>query len=69
VATSAEEVCKAAPQNSARHERVQLICHKLRQRATIGLVGPLLLEGQKVLLQHLVKGSIFRLPARIGRTR
>jgi hypothetical protein len=29
-----------------------------------GLVGPLLLEGQQVLLQHLVKDSLLRLPAR-----
>jgi hypothetical protein len=37
--------------------------------APAGLVGPLLLEGQKVLLQHLIKGSLVRLPARVDRTR
>jgi hypothetical protein len=31
------------------------------------LVGPLLLEGQQVLLQHLIKGSLLRLPARVDR--
>jgi hypothetical protein len=33
---------------------VQLFRDELRQRATTGLLGP--------LLQHLVRGSLFRLP-------
>jgi len=65
----AVQVGKTSPQNPAVHERVQLVCHKLGQRLAAGLVGPLLLEGQKVLLQHLVEGSLFRLPARVDRAR
>jgi hypothetical protein len=62
-------VGETAPQDSARHERVQLVGDEAGQRTTVGLVGPLLLEGQKVLLQHLAKGSLFRLPARIDQAR
>jgi hypothetical protein len=65
----AVQVSEASPQDSTRHEPVQFIRHELRQRAPVGGVGPLLLEGQQVLLQHLVKGSLLRLPARINRAR
>jgi hypothetical protein len=46
---------------------VLLVGHELRQRAPADLVGPLLLEGEEVLLHHLEKRSLLRLPARIGR--
>jgi hypothetical protein len=29
---------------------------------SVGLAGPLLLEGQKELLQYLIKGSLVQLP-------
>ena len=44
---------------------VQLVGHELGQRASAGLVGPLLLEGQQVSLDYLEKGSLLRLPARV----
>jgi hypothetical protein len=62
-----EKVGETSAQDSARHERVQFLRHELRQRAPAGGVGPLLLEGQQVLLQHLIKGSLVRLPARVDR--
>ena len=43
-----------------------VVGHEAGQRAAVGLVGPLLLEGEKVLLQHLVKRSFLRLPAGVG---
>jgi hypothetical protein len=42
-------------------------CSRRRQHASAGLVGPLLLEGQKVLLQHLVQGGLLRPPPEMGR--
>jgi hypothetical protein len=51
VAGFAEKMCEASAQDSTRHEAVQLVGHKLRQRAPAGMVGPALLEGQEVLLQ------------------
>jgi hypothetical protein len=45
---------------------VQFLGDEAGQRAAVGLVGPLLLEGEQVLLQHLEKGGLFRLPAGIG---
>ena len=38
-------------------------------RPAVRLVGPLLLEGQQVLLDHLEKRRLFRLPARVNRSR
>ena len=35
-------------------------------RAAVGLVSPLLLEGQQVLLDYLEKRRLLRLPPRIG---
>jgi hypothetical protein len=61
----AEKVCKTSRPNSARHEAVKFLGHELRQCATAGLVGPLLLEGEKMLLHHLEKSSLLRLPARV----
>jgi hypothetical protein len=61
------EVCEASPQDSTRHEPVQLLRHELGQRASAGLVGPLLLQGQQMLLHHLEERSLLRLPARINR--
>ena len=58
-----ERVCEASPQDSAVHVLVQFFRYELGQRPPVGLVGPLLLEGQQVLLHHLVKRSLFRLPA------
>jgi hypothetical protein len=49
----AVQVCQTSSQDSTRHEPVQLVQHELRQRATVGVVGPLLLEGQQVLLDYL----------------
>jgi hypothetical protein len=46
---------------------VQFIGHELGQGAPAGLVGPLLLEGEEVLLHHLEKGGLFRLPACVHR--
>jgi hypothetical protein len=68
VAGLAEQVGKASPQDATRHVPVQLVGHEAGQRVTAGLVGPALLEGQQVLLHHLVKDSVFRLPARIDRS-
>jgi hypothetical protein len=51
----AVKVGKTPPQNSAGHEPVQLIQHELRQRPAVGRIGPMLLEGQQVLLEHLIK--------------
>jgi hypothetical protein len=45
---------------------VQLIQHEFRQCPAVSLVGPLLLEGQQVLLEQLIKRCLFRLPPRIG---
>jgi hypothetical protein len=42
----AVQVREASPQDATRHEPVQLVQHELRQRATVGVVGPLSLEGQ-----------------------
>ena len=61
----AEEVCEASAQDSTRHKAVQLVGHELGQRASAGLVGPLLLEGQQVSLDYLEKGSLLGLPARV----
>jgi hypothetical protein len=58
----AVEVRKAPAQNSAVEVLVQFFRDERRQRPTAGLVGPLLLEGQQVLLQHLIDGSLLRLP-------
>jgi hypothetical protein len=66
-AAVAVQVGEASAQDPAVHEPVQLFRHELRQRAPARLIGPLLLEGQKVLLQHLVKRGLFGLPARIDR--
>jgi hypothetical protein len=49
-AAVAVQVGEASAQDPAVHEPVQFIGHELGQRPTVGLVGPLLLEGQKVLL-------------------
>jgi hypothetical protein len=57
---------KTPPQDFAGHEPVQLIQHELRQRPAVGRIGPMLLEGQQVLLEHLLKRCFFRLPPRIG---
>ena len=62
-AVVAIKVREASRKNPAVEKLVQLLRHKLRQRAPAGLVGPLLLEGQQVLLQHLVKRGLLRLPA------
>ena len=61
------QVGETSPQDSAVHEPVQFIGHELRQGAPAGLVGPLLLEGQQVLLHNLVERGLFRLPARVHR--
>jgi len=52
-----------------RMRLLQFFSYELRQRPPAGLVGPLLLEGQQVFLQHLVERSLLRLPARIDRPR
>ena len=62
-AASTEEMGEPSRQDPAIEEVVQLVGHETGQRATVGLVGPLLLEGQKVLLQHLVEDSLLGLPA------
>jgi hypothetical protein len=54
---------KTSPQDSARHEAVQLVGDELGQRASVGFVGPLLLEGQQVFLYESVQGSLLWLPA------
>jgi len=46
---------------------MQLVEDKLRQSAPAGIVSPLLLEGQQVLLHHTVKRDLFRLPPQVGR--
>ena len=63
VAGLTEKVCEASPQDSARHESVQLVGHEAGQCPAIGLVGPLLLEGQQMFLHDPVQGSLLRLPA------
>ncbi len=63
----AVQVREAPRENSAVQILVQFLRHELRQRAPAGGVRPLLLEGQQVLLQHLIKGSLVRLPARVDR--
>ena len=65
----AEKVCEAPRQDATVHEPVQLAGHELGQRAPAGLVGPLLLEGQQMLLHHTAKRSLLGLPARIHRSR
>jgi hypothetical protein len=62
VAGVAKKVCEASPQDSTRHEGVQLAGHELGQRASAGLVGPLLLEGQ----QGSARGCLARNIARLG---
>jgi hypothetical protein len=59
----AVEVREAACENPAVEVLVQFFSYERGQRLAAGVVGPLLLEGQQVLLQHLVKGSFLRLPA------
>ena len=66
-ASIAVQVGKTSRENSAVQILVQLFGHELRQRAPAGLVGPLLLEGQQMLLQHLVERGFLRLPARVHR--
>jgi len=58
---SSQYRCAKPARESAVQILVQFLRHKFRQRAPAGLVGPLLLEGQQVLLQHLIKGSLLRL--------
>jgi hypothetical protein len=64
----AVQVRETPRENSAVQILMQFLRHEFRQGASTGIVGPLLLEGQQVLLRHLVEGSLLRLPARIDRT-
>jgi hypothetical protein len=48
---------------------VQLSGHEAGQRATFGLLRPLLLEGQKVVLQNLAKRSSALLKSFFSRLR
>jgi hypothetical protein len=60
VAGVAVKMGKAPCENSAVEVLVQLFRYELGKRPPAGIVGLLLLEGQQVLLQHLVKHSGLR---------
>src|SRR5450759_897745 len=66
-AVIAVQVGETSAQDPAVHVPVQLRGHELGQGAPAGLVGPLLLEGQQMLLHHLVERGVFGLPARVHR--
>jgi hypothetical protein len=49
-------------QDATAKEVVQLVGHEAGQRPAVGLVGPLLLEGQQVLLDYLEKRCLLGFP-------
>ena len=57
---------KTPGQDAAVQEPAQLVRHEARQRAPVGLVEPLALEGRQMLLQDAVKRRPLRLPSGVA---
>ena len=65
VAGGAKKLSQTSRQDATAKEVVQLVGHEAGQGPAIGLVGPLLLEGQQVLLDYLEKRCFLGFPPRV----